>query len=115
MLAALGLTMVLLVFALGMGVLVLTFRGARRSGQGPQPARREPPPGPLPPKHGRGPSGQGPQPRGLVRQVADADIELEIRSGRVVNAIQLYREKTGVGPQEARSAVEAWRSRLTAS
>jgi hypothetical protein len=65
------------------------------------------PPGPeaLPPKH----------PSGLMRQVSDKDIEWEIRSGRVFNAIRLYREQTGADAQEARSAVEAWRNRLTAS
>jgi ribosomal protein L7/L12 len=107
MLAAIGLSMVLGVFLLGSGVLLLTFRGAWRAKR--EQARRAVPtpvpPVPLPAKH----SG------GLVKQVTDADIELEIRSGRVVNAIQLYREKTGVGPQEARSAVEAWRNRLHAS
>jgi ribosomal protein L7/L12 len=107
MLAALGLSMVLGVFLLGLGVLLLTLRGAWRAKR--EPARSEQPvpvpPAPLPAK----------QSGGLVRQVSDADIELEIRSGRVVNAIQLYREKTGVGPQEARSAVEAWRNRLDAS
>ncbi len=109
MLAAIGIAMVLLVFGLGMGVLVLTFRGAGKVAREEGAAARPPPPpapGPLPPKHTSG---------SLVRQVSDADIELEIRSGRVVNAIQLYREKTGVGPQEARTAVEAWRDRLTAS
>lgn len=52
---------------------------------------------------------------GLLRQVKDADIELEIRAGRVLNAIRLYREQTGADVHEARSAVEAWRTRLTAS
>ena len=59
----------------------------------------------LPPKHSSG----------LMRQVADADIELEIRSGRVFNAIRLYREQTGANAQDAKNAVEAWKSRLTAS
>lgn len=59
----------------------------------------------LPPKHSSG----------LLRQVSDADIEWEIRSGRVFNAVRLYREQTGADAQEARSKVEAWRTRLTAS
>jgi hypothetical protein len=105
-LAAIGLALVGGVFLLGLAVLFLTLRGgfqARRAK--PTPAPPVLVPDPLPPK----------QSAGLVRQVSDADIEREIRSGRVVNAIQLYREKTGVGPQEARSAVEAWRDRLHAS
>lgn len=69
--------------------------------------RKTPEPGPeaLPPKHSSS----------ILRQVSNADIELEIRSGRVFNAIRLYREQTGADAQEARSAVEAWRNRLTAS
>lgn len=51
----------------------------------------------------------------LLREVADADIELQIRSGHLLNAIALYREKNGVGLQEARTAVERWRDRLRAS
>ncbi|MEW6430846.1 MAG: hypothetical protein AB1730_05000 [Myxococcota bacterium] len=51
----------------------------------------------------------------LLRQVADSDIELQIRSGHLLNAIALYREKNGVGLQEARTAVERWRDRLRAS
>ena len=75
----------------------------------PEPAPRVAPepvaPVALPPKHSSG----------LMRQVSDADIEWEIRSGRVFNAIRLYREQTGADAQEARSKVEAWRTRLTAS
>lgn len=51
----------------------------------------------------------------LLREVADSDIELQIRSGHLLNAIALYREKNGVGLQEARTAVERWRDRLRAS
>jgi ribosomal protein L7/L12 len=63
-------------------------------------------------------SGRAPVPRkqGLIlREVRDADIESQIRLGHLMNAIALYREKTGVGPQEARTAVERWRDRLHAS
>jgi ribosomal protein L7/L12 len=106
MLAIVGIALVLAVFGLGLGVLAVTLLGARRASRGE--ASPVPPPAPgsaLPAKHSSG----------LVRQVSDADIELELREGRVVNAIQLYREQTGVGAQEARTAVEAWRDRLRAS
>jgi len=62
--------------------------------------------------------GRPPVPRrqGLIlRDVRDADIESQIRSGHLMNAIALYREKNGVGLQEARTAVERWRDRLRAS
>lgn len=62
---------------------------------------------------------RGPQPmrkQGLIlREVRDTDIEWQIRTGHLLNAIQLYREKNGVGLQEARTAVERWRDRLRAS
>lgn len=51
----------------------------------------------------------------VLRQVEDAEIEAEIRSGNLLNAIKLYREKTGVGLKDAKDAVEAWRDRLRAS
>jgi hypothetical protein len=51
----------------------------------------------------------------LLRQVNDSEIELEIRSGRVLNAIRLYQEKTGANAKDARVVVEAWRDRLSAS
>jgi ribosomal protein L7/L12 len=51
----------------------------------------------------------------LLREVRDSDIELQIRTGYLVDAIALYREKNGVGLQEARTAVERWRDRLRAS
>jgi hypothetical protein len=85
MVALVGVSMVVLVFALGLFVLVATLRGALR--------RRA----------------------GVVRQVADADIERELRAGRAVAALQLYREKTGAGAEEAQRAIEAWRTRLGAS
>jgi ribosomal protein L7/L12 len=57
-----------------------------------------------------------PRKQGLIlREVRDADIESQIRLGYLSNAIALYREKTGVGLQEARTAVERWRDRLHAS
>jgi ribosomal protein L7/L12 len=55
------------------------------------------------------------QPSALLRQVEDADIEQHIREGYLIDAIKLYREKTGVGVKEARDAVEAWRNRMRAS
>lgn len=51
----------------------------------------------------------------ILREVRDDDIELQIRSGHLLNAIALYREKNGVGVQEAKQAVERWRDRLRAS
>jgi ribosomal protein L7/L12 len=51
----------------------------------------------------------------VLRDVRDADIELQIRSGDLLNAIALYREKNGVGLSEARTAVARWRDRLRAN
>lgn len=51
----------------------------------------------------------------VLREVADADIEAQIRAGLLIDAIKLYREKTGVGLKEAKDAVEAWRDRMRAS
>lgn len=54
-------------------------------------------------------------PKTLLREVNDSDIEAQIRRGALIDAIKLYREKTGVGLKEAKDAVEAWRDRLRAS
>lgn len=54
-------------------------------------------------------------PKALLREVNDSDIEAQIRRGALIDAIKLYREKTGVGLKEAKDAVEAWRDRLRAS
>ena len=51
----------------------------------------------------------------LIRQVNDSEIEAQIRSGHLIDAIKLYREKNGVGLKEAKDAVEAWRDRIRAS
>lgn len=51
----------------------------------------------------------------LLRQVNDSEIEAQIRTGHLIDAIRLYREKTGVGLKEAKVAVEAWRDRMRAS
>jgi ribosomal protein L7/L12 len=51
----------------------------------------------------------------LLRQVNDSEIEAQIRSGHLIDAIKLYREKTGVGLKEAKDAVAAWRDRIRAS
>ncbi len=51
----------------------------------------------------------------LLRQVNDSEIEAQIRSGHLIDAIKLYREKNGVGLKEAKDAVEAWRDRIRAS
>ncbi len=51
----------------------------------------------------------------LLRQVNDSEIEAQIRTGHLIDAIKLYREKNGVGLKEAKDAVEAWRDRMRAS
>lgn len=51
----------------------------------------------------------------MLRQVNDSDIEHQIRTGHLIDAIKLYREKTGVGLKEAKDAVEAMRHRMRAS
>ncbi len=51
----------------------------------------------------------------VLREVHDSEIEAQIRSGALLDAITLYREKTGAGLKEAKDAVEAWRDRLRAS
>ena len=103
MLGIIGIVFISTVFLFGVVVLVLTLSGARRR---PEPfPRAENRPESLPPK----------QSGALLRQVNDSEIEREIRSGRVLNAIKLYQEKTGANMKEARDAVEAWRERLTAS
>jgi ribosomal protein L7/L12 len=103
MLGIIGIVFVSAVFIFGLIVLVLTLAGARRRNEEivPSETRTER----LPPK----------QPGALLRQVNDSEIEREIRSGRVLNAIKLYQEKTGANMKDARDAVEAWRDRLSAS
>jgi ribosomal protein L7/L12 len=49
------------------------------------------------------------------RQVTDSDIEVQLRTGNILNAIKLYREKTGVGLREAKDAVDTMRHRMRAS
>lgn len=39
--------------------------------------------------------------------ISDADIEAEIRAGRKIEAIKLYRQRDGSGLKEARQAVDA--------
>ncbi|MFO0594496.1 MAG: ribosomal protein L7/L12 [Myxococcaceae bacterium] len=64
----------------------------------------------------RGQSPDALPPKGAVlRQVTDSEIEAQIRSGHLIDAIKLYREKTGVGLKEAKDAVEALRDRMRAS
>lgn len=53
--------------------------------------------------------------KALLREVNDSEIEASIRRGALIDAIKLYREKTGVGLKEAKDAVEAWSARLRAS
>jgi ribosomal protein L7/L12 len=103
MLGVLGIVFISVVFIFGVVVLALTLVGARRRRE--EVVTSDARPDNLPPK----------QSGALLRQVADIDIEREIRSGRVLNAIKLYQEKTGASMKDARVAVEAWRSRLSAS
>jgi len=51
----------------------------------------------------------------LVMRLDESDIQREIREGRMINAIKLYREMTGVGLKEARDAVQALRDRMRMS
>lgn len=53
--------------------------------------------------------------KSVLREVHDSEIEAQIRSGHLIDAIKLYREKNGVGLKEAKDAVEAWRDRMRAS
>lgn len=46
------------------------------------------------------------------RDTDDPRIVAALRSNNVIEAIKLYRERTGVGLAEAKSAVEAMRGRL---
>ena len=41
----------------------------------------------------------------------DADIQQLVTDGRKIQAIKLYRERTGVGLAEAKDAIEAWEDR----
>lgn len=111
----------LLLVVAGVGLLGLAagaFAWARR-GRGAAPGARVG----LPPKGPRLEAGRLAQARAagfpakqmLLRDVHDSEIEAQIRTGALVDAITLYREKTGVGLQEAKDAVEAWRDRLRAS
>lgn len=50
-----------------------------------------------------------------LRVVSDDDIKFHVRSGNLIDAIKLYREKNGVGVREAKDAVEAMRDRMRAS
>jgi hypothetical protein len=41
----------------------------------------------------------------------DPDIQQLLNSGKKINAIKLYRERTGVGLAEAKDAIEGWEDR----
>lgn len=51
-------------------------------------------------------------PSASTRAISDDEIEVELRAGRLIPAIRLYREKTGAGLGEAKRAIDAWRARL---
>jgi flagellar basal body-associated protein FliL len=107
MLALIGVVLVSGVFLLASVVAVMTFWGAREQRRAEQQQRRT-----AEPRVELKPTKQS---GALLRQVNDSEIELEIRSGRVLNAIRLYQEKTGANAKDARVVVEAWRDRLSAS
>ncbi|HWX67038.1 MAG TPA: hypothetical protein VNZ27_11500 [Rhodanobacter sp.] len=44
--------------------------------------------------------------------ISDANIEAEIRAGRYIEAIKLYRQRDGSGLKEAKQAVDAMRARI---
>ena len=44
--------------------------------------------------------------------ISDAEIEAQIRAGRPIEAIRLYRRRSGAGLKEARQAVDAMAQRL---
>lgn len=43
----------------------------------------------------------------------DADIVALLNGGSKINAVKLYRERTGVGLKEALAAIEAWERRYS--
>lgn len=45
-------------------------------------------------------------------EISDAEIEAELRAGRYVEAIRLYRRRDGSGLVQARTAVDAMAQRL---
>ena len=51
----------------------------------------------------------------VLREVQDDEIAAQIRAGLIIDAIKLYRVKTGVGLKEAKEAVEAMRDRMRSS
>ncbi|MFZ5445239.1 MAG: ribosomal protein L7/L12 [Myxococcota bacterium] len=81
----------------------LTGVGLREAKEAIDALERGEPPQSLPPK------------AAVLRQVSDSEIEAQIRTGHLLDAIKLYREKNGVGLKEAKDAVEAWRHRMRAS
>ncbi|MFC5525174.1 hypothetical protein ACFPPA_05400 [Rhodanobacter ginsengisoli] len=46
--------------------------------------------------------------------ISDAEIEAEIRAGRQIDAIKLYRRRDGSGLKEAKQAVDAMIARIKA-
>jgi hypothetical protein len=94
---SIGLCLGLVGWWLRLALRLRRLEGARRQAQQPAEVSALPPKG------------------SLIKDVGDADIEAQIRRGSLLDAITLYREKTGAGHQEARAAVEAWRDRLRAS
>lgn len=110
-LVALG-VLVLLLVAVG-GVIIFVASRKNVTVVSLKPPHRESNPS-LPSKSSRKPAHTAP-PGSLIRGVADAEIEAQIRSGHLIDAIKLYREKNGVGLKEAKDAVEAWRDRMRAS
>lgn len=52
------------------------------------------------------------RPAPLRPDIADAEIESAARAGRYVDAIKLYRQRSGAGLAEAKGAVDAIKARI---
>lgn len=108
MVLILGLVVLALLVIVGVIVVLVSNRGGevitlRPPAPGQQSTAETGRPVSLPPKSS------------VLREVNDSEIEQQIRSGHLIDAIKLYREKTGVGLKEAKDAVAAWRDRIRAS
>lgn len=61
----------------------------------------------------RAQSGQHEQAAQVVENVVtDPQIVAAIRKGKIIEAIKLYRAKTGVSLQDAKEAIDTWRRQL---
>lgn len=58
------------------------------------------------------PGGSSPVPHGIDDPAVRAQIEDEIRAGRTIHAIRIYREHSTAGLKEAKDAIDGWRAEL---